>query len=349
MALPRRTFLRLTAAAAATAAIAATATRLTTTTATAAEPWWGWNPDTWDDPPLLPALPYWNNTGLWRAEDRVGLTPYGDFTTSRTNQLVDRAHIRGNLDVKHAGFKIKRSLIEGTVRNYTTSPYTLIHCDHGRAGSTPGKGNACRGNGRVLRCNGFGFLDYMMTNPGGGDFLPQDNFIHDMRYQPDSGQSGGYSHNDHFQINSTGVRATLRHNTFLCWTIDNFSSGAREACTRDSGVHWRDTNGTALGVAGVNTSRSANVRHGLMTSGALMGSGSTFNPISWVVDGNLWRGLAYSYIICGGPVGRFEIVNNLFAEDENVSGRKIVGGKRGRAEVDLWTNNRNYKTGALIP
>jgi hypothetical protein len=47
----------------------------------------------------------------------------------------------------------------------------------------------------LYRSNVFGVTDAVQTSPG-TDFVLQDNFIHELRYAHDRGQSGGNTHND---------------------------------------------------------------------------------------------------------------------------------------------------------
>jgi hypothetical protein len=90
-------------------------------------------------------------------------------------------------------------------------------------------------------------------------------------------------------------------------------------------------------------SRVASADHGLTNAGIMVQSVNTPNP-NMVVDGNLFRGDAYTYLNIQN--GYVQVTNNLFAQDENVAGRNIVSG---RTNIDVWSGNRDYKTGALIP
>lgn len=300
--------------------------------------WWGWDPNSTNIPPLLPVLPWHNNTGVWRAEDRAALTVYsGSFTTSSNNQVIDRMEITGDLNVNNTGVIVKRSWVHGRIVNNTSSPVTAIHIDLGDGKAGDYMHNGTKGDIHIYRSNIYGVTDGVMTTPG-HDFVLQDNFIHDLRYAHDSGQPGGNTHNDGFQVNSTGVTGIVKHNTFWLWSMNNMTE--KETATRDSGPNWTDKGDplTSTGYSG----GDGTPENGLVNSGIMVGASTTYNP-TLKIDSNLFRGHVYYYLNIQN--GYIEVTNNLFAQDEYVSGRSIVAG---RANIDVWSNNKNYKTSALI-
>jgi hypothetical protein len=292
-------------------------------------------------PPLLPSLPWSNNTGLWRSEDRAALsTVNGDFTTTKDGQVVDLMHVTGNLIVNNINVVVKRSWVEGRIYNEVSSPVRVIYCDLGKGNPGDVSGTAgTRGTVQVYRSDIFGTVDGIMSAPAQGHVVLQDSFIHDLNYAQDPNQPGGNTHNDGFQVNSSNLTIEIRHNTFYMWSMNNYS--AHDTATRASGPRWTDKGGPLSSVG--DTSRVASGDHGLTNAGIMVQSVNTPNP-NMVVDGNLFRGDAYTYLNIQN--GYVQVTNNLFAQDENVAGRNIVSG---RTNIDVWSGNRDYKTGTLIP
>jgi 3-phytase len=301
--------------------------------------WWGWNPSSTSVPPLLPTLPFHNNTGLFRAEDRAALVTHnGDFTTSAQNQVIDRKNITGKLIVKHSGVVIKRSWVHGTIENATAYPVRAIHIDLGDGKAGNYKGNGAKGSIHLYRSNVFGVTDGVMTTPG-KDTVMQDNFVHDLRFASDSTQSSGKTHNDGFQVNTVGTaKAVIKHNTFFMWSMNNHSE--KETATRSSGPNWTD-GGSALASKGY-SGGSGKPEDGLVNAGIMIGYKQT--GLTATIDGNLFRG--HTYYDLNIAAGNITVTNNVLSTKENVAGRKDVAG---RSNIKTWSNNKSLETGALLP
>ncbi|MFP5347468.1 MAG: hypothetical protein ACLGIA_10620, partial [Actinomycetes bacterium] len=152
----------------------------------------------------------------------------------------------------------------------------------------------------------------------------------------DSGQPGGNTHNDGFQVNTTGVKAVIKHNTFWMWGMDNYTG--KQTATRSSGPNWTDKGSpqTSTGLGG--TGKPAD---GLINSAIMVGSGTAWNP-DLLIEGNLFRGHTYADINVQN--GNIRVINNIFSQSENVKGRGDIAG---RANIKTFTGNRTL-TGAAI-
>ncbi|MFP5345477.1 MAG: hypothetical protein ACLGIA_00385 [Actinomycetes bacterium] len=301
-----------------------------------AEDWWGWNAESIDEPPLLPDLPWHDNTGVWRAEDRELLQRHeGDFRTTSDGQVIDRVDITGKLLVVHRNVTVKRSWVHGRVVNSTPSAVRIIHCDLGSGEAGDYTGNAVKGLAQIYRANIFGVSDGVQTTPSLGAFVLQDSFLHDFRYASDPRTPKGNVHNDGFKADSKLEHTVLiKHNTFWAWTINNITE--QETATRSSGPNWTDDGGPLESTG--NTARDGRPENGLQNSGVMVAGEAA---VKVYIDGNLFRGHAYSYINAQG--GYVEVTNNRFASDEHVRGRKLLGG-----EVDVWSGNTDFRTGAEL-
>jgi hypothetical protein len=301
--------------------------------------WWGWNPESADEPPLLPELPWHTNTGLWRAEDRDTLTVHdGDFTTTSDGQVIDRLDITGKLYVNHENVVVKRSWLRDRIENSTDSPVRVIHCDIGDGKVGNYTSNGAKGVVQIYRSNVFGVSDGVQTTPSRGAFVLQDSFLHDYRYASDPRTPGGNVHNDGFKADSKfETTISIKHNTFWSWTMNNMTE--EETATRSSGPNWTD-HGDPLSSTG-NTARDGTPENGLQNSAVMIAD----QPVVKVyIDGNLFRGHTYAHI--NVQAGYVEVTNNMFAEDEHVRGRPLVSG---RESIAVWSNNTNYETGEQIP
>jgi hypothetical protein len=304
--------------------------------------WWGWDPESIDVPPLLPELPWHDNTGLWRVEDREALRRWeGDFVTSRDGQVIDRVLVTGKVIVRHEDVVIKRSWLQGTVVNETkseTGAPLVIHCDmgHGEAGDF--KRNGTKAAVHVYRSNLFGLTDGAQTTPARGPVVFQNNFVHDLRYATDPTVNSGGGHNDGFKTDSKfDVEVDVIGNTFWSWTINNMTE--KETATRSSGPNWTD-NGDPLTSTG-NTARDGTPANGLQNAGVMIAP----EPVTIRVKGNLFRGHTY-YQLNVQTDGFVEVTDNLFAVDEHVPDRAVVSGW---SNIDVWERNADYATGEVIP
>lgn len=309
--------------------------------------WWGWDPNSWTRPPLLPAFPWHDTTGVWIASERAALSTVSSLTTSSDGQQVQGLHITGDVNVQHLNTKFKRCWIEGRIYNNSSSGLSatgagqpeFYHCDLGYPGAGT-KGDTSRYACTFFRCNVFGHLDGLKAE-GHGQVM-QDNFIHDLRRQPDASQPGGISHNDGIQFISSGQtgNTTVKHNTIWCWSIDQVT--AAETCTRSSGPHWTDL-GTALNSTGDKAANGSGA-NGYQSSGIQVGDGQA---TSVVIRDNLFRGHAAWLCNFGGATNTtVDLINNQFSSDESQNKPLCVAG-----EVNLrtFTGNTYYNNGQPIP
>lgn len=303
------------------------------------EYWWGWNPESIDKPPLLPEWPWYDNTGLWRAEDREALRLHeGDFQTSTDGEVIDRINITGDLIVRNENVTVKRSWLHGGVQNETDSPVRIIYCDigDGRVGDYKSNGN--KGVVHVFRSNLFGLTDAFQTTASSGSFVVQDNFVHDLRYATDPSVPSGGGHNDGVKAESKFPTTILiRHNTFWSWTMNNMTE--QETATRSSGPNWTD-NGDPLTSTG-NTARDGKPENGLQNSGVMIAPNQPM--LKAYIDNNLFRGHVYFYVNVQG--GYVEVTNNKFATDEQVADRAIIAGRK---NISVWSKNTEYQSGEQL-
>ena len=133
---------------------------------------------------------------------------------------------------------VKRSWLHGRVINSTDSPVRIIYCDLGDGRVGDYSQNAIKGVAHVYHSNFFGVADGVQTTPSRGEFILQDNFLHDFRYSHAARTPKWNQHNDGFKADSKFEHSVvIRHNTFWSWTMNNMTE--QETATRSSGPTGR--------------------------------------------------------------------------------------------------------------
>lgn len=311
--------------------------------------WFGWNPSSttipeeWDPSEFRP---FWNNVGLWdtslRAQSgsfaRNSSAPWqvvSSFSTSSNNQVVDFLWCTGNVTVNHTGVRFKRCFVGGSISGQSAK---WIHCDLGSRDGASGdyEQNLMTGGGQDLyRCNIYGYVD-IYKHPS-RNITMQNCFVHDLRLSTWSAQNT-YHHPDIFQPNTNGVTCNVFGNSLMAWGILNYQ-GTRQSCTRKSGPHWTDNNGTAVGVTG--SDGDGGLSAGRTNAGWMM-----FNNTNILVRRNLIHFATYSYGNFGSNwSGRAEAVDNL-VNPNTCEGSRHWAGRRERYAV--YSNNRHLLTGAVL-
>ncbi len=211
----------------------------------------------------------------------------GDFHTSQPGQVVTGLDITGKLYVDHDNVTVTCSRIHRTTINGGKN-LRMWFSSLGDARGV-GEGSALKsGNYLLRRVDVQGTIDGLKAE---GDVDVRDCYIHDLYYTTDSGQPGGWSHNDGVQI-GLGSHMAFVHNTFFMWSFRSGQSAGANLLTSP----WGDGAGYA--------------------TSAFMVIARSSVPISDVlIQDNLIRGRTSKYIIVGPNTSNVRILDNLMGRE----------------------------------
>lgn len=237
-------------------------------------------------PGPLTAQPDATNTGVPVGETLTTIS--GDYHTKKDGEVVANKNITGRLYIDHANVIVKcTQVLRMTTVLKTGAKLWNVNLGD-RKGS--GEGSAIKTSNYTLRrANVVGTLDGLKID---GNVDVQDSFIHNMFYQKDSTQPGGYSHNDGMQMGK-GSNVLVKHNTFYMWS---FKAGQVPE-VNDGKTPYGDG-------------------AGYMTSAILIkGQNCAYDISNVTIEDNLFRGRAakYIYVLC--RTSGVKIINNKWGRE----------------------------------
>lgn len=149
----------------------------------------------------LPAFPSPDCTGVPSGTKLTTIN--GDFTASKTGQVIEGKRITGDLRIAASGVKIRNSEIHGEVKNATTQTYEIVNSTVGPPSGCISAAAIGNSHYKAVGVHVRNFSDGFRNE--GNDILIQDSFVTLCSKSGD--------HSDGIQGYKGGSNVVIRHNT----------------------------------------------------------------------------------------------------------------------------------------